>query len=68
MSIAYIRKTYGLAHKVGDQVSIRPDAGTRFDGCKGRLVRARGQYLVIKGDTWRGTFHPGDVAPATASA
>ena len=61
MSIAYIRKTYGLSVKVGDQVVIRKGAGTSFDGMQGKILRARGQYLVVKGETWRGSFHPGDI-------
>jgi len=61
MSIDYIRKTYGCAHKIGDQVTIRKGAGSSMDGMTGKLVRARGAYLVIRGETWRGTFHPADV-------
>ncbi|ADU99400.1 hypothetical protein [Alicycliphilus denitrificans] len=63
MSIDYIRKTYGLTVKVGDQVSIRKGAGTWFDGLHGKLLRAQGQYLVVAGETWRGNFHPADVEP-----
>lgn len=65
MSIEYIRKTYGCAHKIGDLVTIKIEAGTRFDGMTGKLIRARSGYLVIKGEHWRGTFHPNDVVPAT---
>lgn len=61
MSIEYIRKTYGLPVKVGQQVRIRKGAGTWFDGFKGKVLRARGQYVVVKGETWRGNFHPGDI-------
>lgn len=64
MSIEYIRKTYGCTHKIGDQVSIRDGAGTRMDGRTGKLTRARGAYLVVRGDTWRGSFHPADVVAA----
>ena len=63
MSIEYIRKTYGCQHKIGDQVAIRVGAGTRLDGLRGKLTRARGAYLIVKGETWRGTFHPSDVVP-----
>ena len=61
MSIDYIRKTYGVPYKVGAQVRIRKGAGTWFDGLTGKLLRVRGQYLVVAGETWRGNFHPGDV-------
>lgn len=61
MSIDYIRKTYGLTLKIGEQVQIRRGAGTRLDGRRGKLTRANGAYLVVVGDTWRGTFHPADV-------
>lgn len=61
MSIEYIRKTYGCSHKIGDQVTIRKGAGSSMDGMTGKLVRARGAYLVIRGETWRGNFHPADV-------
>lgn len=66
MSIEYIRKTYGLSVKVGQQVSIRKGAGTWFDGLVGKVLRAQGPYIVVKGSTWRGNFHPGDIVPATA--
>lgn len=61
MTIAYIRKTYGVDVKVGQPVRIRP--GHFMSGQIGKLLRARGQYLVVKGETWRGNFHPGDVEP-----
>lgn len=61
MSIDYIRKTYGCAHKIGDQVTIRKGAGSRFDGMTGKLIATRSAYLVVKGKTWRGNFHPDDV-------
>lgn len=64
MSIDYIRKNYGCSLKVGEQVRIRKGAGTRLDGLEGKLLRARGQYLVVAGATWRGDFHPADVEPA----
>ena len=61
MSIAYIRKTYALPVKVGMEVGIRQGAGTWFDGMRGKVLRAHGQYLVVAGATWRGNFHPGDI-------
>jgi hypothetical protein len=67
VSIEYIRKTYGLQIKVGQQVSIRNGAGTWFDGLVGKVLRARGQYVVVKGETWRGNFHPADVEPTPAT-
>ncbi|AVS91428.1 hypothetical protein C8246_05980 [Paracidovorax avenae] len=66
MSIDYIRKTYGCQHKVGDQVAIRRGAGTSMDGMSGKLLRARGQYLVVQGSTWKGSFHPADVVAQPA--
>lgn len=68
MSIEYIRKTYDCKHKIGDQVSIRVGAGTQMDGRTGKLTRARGAYLIVRGDTWRGTFHPDDVVAAASLA
>lgn len=68
MSIAYIRKTYGLSVKVGQQVRIRKGAGTWFDGLTGKLLRAKGQYIVVAGSSWRGNFHPADVEPIASEA
>lgn len=68
MSIAYIRKAYGCNHKIGDQVTIRKGAGSWFDGMSGTLLRAHGPYLVVKGETWRGHFHPSDVLPIETKA
>ena len=64
MSIAYIRKTYGVDFKIGQQVRIRPGAVSLCDGRTGKLVRARGQYLIVRGDGWGGNYHPADVLPA----
>jgi hypothetical protein len=61
MSIEYIRKTYGLTVKVGQQVRIRNGAGSWFDGMTGKVLRTSGPYLVVKGETWRGNFHPADI-------
>lgn len=61
MSIEYIRKTYGLAVKIGDWVTVRKGAGSVFDGRPCKIIRADGPYLVLKGATWRGKFHPGDI-------
>lgn len=61
MSIAYIRKTYGVDFKVGQQVRIRRGKELFMGGQIGKLLRARGQYLVVKGEHWEGQFHPGDV-------
>lgn len=66
MSIEYIRRHYGCNHKIGDTVQIRPGAGTLVDGRTGRLLRARGAYLTVKGETWKGDFHPADVLPLAA--
>lgn len=68
MSIAYIRKTYGLSVKVGQQVRIRKGAGTWFDGLTGKLLRAKGQYIVVAGSSWSGNFHPADVEPIASEA
>jgi len=65
MSIDYIRKTYGLAVKVGQSVKIRPGCGSPMDGFTGQIIRAQGAYLVVRGATWRGNFHPADVLPLT---
>jgi hypothetical protein len=64
VSIDYIRKAYGLDLKVGEQVRIKPGCGAASAGKRGKLVRARGQYLVVKGNGWDGHFHPGDVERA----
>ena len=63
MSIEYIRKSYGLAVKVGQQVRIRKGCGSLVDGLTGKVLRARGQYLVVAGSSWRGNFHPADIEP-----
>ena len=65
MSIAYIRKTYGVAFKIGDTVSIRKGCGSPMDGLTGKLVSAKGSYLSVKGKTWRGSFHPSNVEQVT---
>jgi len=66
MSIDYVRKFYGVDFKIGDQVQIKPGAGSLVDGCIGKLTSARGARLVVKGRTWKGCFHPADVQrPAT---
>lgn len=64
MSIDYIRKTYGCTHKVDDTVQIRVGAGTSMDGQTGKLLRAKGAYLVVAGSSWKGNFHPADVVAA----
>jgi hypothetical protein len=64
MSIDYIRKAYGLDLKVGEQVRIKPGCGAASAGRLGKLMRARGHYLVVKGSGWGGQFHPGDVERA----
>lgn len=61
MSIEYIRKTYGIPVRVGMAVRIRKGAGSWFDGMAGKVLRAQGQYVVVKGETWRGNFHPADI-------
>lgn len=61
MGMEYIRKTYGLSVKVGQEVRIRKGADTWFDGMTGRVLRAQGPYVVVKGKTWRGNFHPADI-------
>lgn len=65
MSIAYIRRAYGVDFKIGQMVRVRPGAGSPTDGCTGKLVRARGHYLVVRGEGWVGNYHPSDVLPAT---
>lgn len=61
MNIDYIRKTYSVDFKIGQQVRIRPGCASRFNGRVGKLTRARDAYLKIKGDGWGGLFHPLDV-------
>lgn len=61
MSIAYIRKTYGVPFKVGQQVQIRRGKELFMGGQTGKLLRTSGPYLVVRGETWQGNFHPGDV-------
>ena len=68
MSMAYIRKAYGLDLKAGERVQIRRGAGTGMDGQEGKLLRARGSYLVVKAKHWKGAFHPSDVQRATQAA
>ncbi len=69
MSIAYIRKTYNLPIKVGMEVRIRVGAGSWFDGMTGTVLRAKGQYVIVRGSSWRGNFHPGDIEiPAATPA
>jgi len=68
MSIAYIRETYGTHLKIGERVRIRKGAGTWFDGQEGKLIRAHGAYLVVRGSTWRGNFHPADVESIEGAA
>lgn len=67
MSIDFIRRTYNLPVKVGERVRIRKGAKTWFDGMEGKLLRAKGQYLVVAGETWRGNFHPADIEPVETS-
>jgi len=68
VTIAYIRKTYGLPVKVGMEVRIRAGAGTSFDGKPGKVLRASGQYVVVKGETWRASFHPLDIECKVAAS
>lgn len=68
MSIEYIRKTYECTLKIGDQVTIRKGAGSWFDGMTGKLISTKSAYLVVRGETWRGNFHPDDVLPAKATS
>lgn len=63
MSIEYIRKRYGCAHKIGDQVKIRNSPELFMRGQVGKLIRAKGQYLKVAGASWCGNFHPDDVLP-----
>lgn len=62
MSMAYIRKTYGVPAKRG--MAVRPKVGPR-QGQKGVIRRAKHGYLVVT-DTpgkygWWGIFHPTDL-------
>jgi ribosomal protein L21E len=62
MSIDYIRKTYSVDFKVGQQVRIKPGCASRFQGRVGKLISARGAYLKVTGEGgWGGQFHPLDV-------
>ncbi len=63
MSIEYIRKHYGCSHKIGDQVKIRNSPELFKRGQVGKLIRAKGSYLTVKGASWCGNFHPNDVLP-----
>jgi len=58
MSIDYVRKFYGVDFKIGDQVQIKPGAGSLVDGCIGKLTSARDARLVVKGRTWKGPSIP----------
>lgn len=64
MSIDYIRRTYGVPVKVGMTVRIRPGTGSLVDGLRGKVLRARAGYLVVRGETWVGDFHPADIEVA----
>jgi hypothetical protein len=46
MSLAYIRKTYGVPAKRGARVRFTPD--TRDKPHDGRIMSASGQYLRVK--------------------
>lgn len=58
MSIAYIRKAYGVDFKVGERLQIKPDAGGRLAGRTGKVTGTRNHYLRVKGENWEGLFHP----------
>lgn len=68
MSIAYIRKIYSVPFKVGQQVQIRNGEELFMRGQTGKLLRTQGPYLVVKGATWKGNFHPWDVEPVAAAS
>lgn len=61
MSIDYIRKTYSVDFKIGQQVRIRPGCASRFGGCNGKLIGTRNIYLRVRGNGWVGLFYPLDV-------
>lgn len=61
MSIAYIRKFYGLDFKIGQMVQIKKGASELLGVRTGKLVAAKGQYLTVRGDGWAGDFHPNDI-------
>lgn len=61
MSIDYIRKTYSVDFKIGQQVRIKQACGSPFSGRVGKLTWATSAYLNVKGDGWGGLFHPLDV-------
>jgi hypothetical protein len=61
VSIEYIRKTYGLPVKVGMIVRIRKGACLVGNSLIGKVLRAKGEYVVVKGDTWHGYFRPADI-------
>ena len=65
MSISYIRTHYGVPFKIGDWLRIKPGASELLGVRTGKLVRAKGAYLTIKGSGWAGNFHPMDVELAS---
>lgn len=61
MSIAYIRRFYGVDFKIGQMVHIKKGASELLGVRIGKLVAAKGQYLTVRGDGWGGNFHPSDI-------
>lgn len=62
MSMAYIRKTYGVPAKRG--MAVRPKVGP-FKGCNGVIRRAKDARLIVT-DTpgrygWWSLLHPNDI-------
>lgn len=68
MSIDNIRRTCGLDIKVGMNVRIRNSAKSWFAGLSGKVLRAESGYVVVKGATWRGNFHPADIETAAPAS
>lgn len=61
MSMASIRKAYGVPAKRGGRVCIGGDIHLRGDGgTKGTITGTRGAYLRIRldGDQFARSFHP----------
>jgi aminoglycoside phosphotransferase (APT) family kinase protein len=60
MTMAYIRKTYGVPAKRGVRVRVKTQDGWS----SATITCAKGQYLVVRPDAWpnaRPKFHPDDV-------
>lgn len=60
MSIAWIRKTYGVPAKRGTRVRYTGDCTARGEPRLGTIGGAAGQYLRIRmdGDSFSGRYHP----------